>query len=166
MMAWEKCPGCSIELEQVDMPTHAYIGASPSCWALHNELTVKQYEGFGAVTPIRTIDAYCVQHPGIPERRAIQSVNLHLAMLYLQLEKGYDGARVNRALQRLLRGAHPFEWLEPPEPNGTLTIADVLKAETPEEQAAAIEAYAHDIWRAWQPHRAVALRWAKFAEGQ
>lgn len=165
-MATEICPGCGLELEQGDTPgpTHEYLGASPSCWALYSELHAKQYEGFGALTRVRVIDAYAVQHPGVPERRAIQSVNAHLVALYLQVEKGYD-ARVNVALQRVLRYADQFVWLEPPTPNGTMTVAEILKAETPQEQAEAIEAYARDIWRAWQGHRATVLEWAKRVEG-
>lgn len=166
-MATEICPGCGIELEKSNAPApmHKYLGASASCWSLYNELHAKQYEGFGALTPIRVIDAYAVQHPGMPERRAIQSVNAHLVALYFQLEKNYDAARVNALLQRVLRFANEFEWLTPPIPNGTLTIADILQAETPEQQAQAIEKYAREIWRSWQPHRATVLKWAAKAEG-
>ncbi len=163
-MAKEICPGCGIELEQVETPTHAYIGASPSCWALHTGLLARQYEGFGALTPIRVIDAYAVQHHGIAERRAIQSVNAHWVALYLQLEKGFTGEQVNVALQRVLKFANEFVWLEPPTPNGTMTIADVLKAGNPEQQANAIENYARDIWNAWQGHRATVLKWAARVE--
>lgn len=161
MNEMERCPGCGLELRKTDGPTHAYIGASPSCWALYNELHAGQYAGFGAMTRIRLIDAYCVQHPGKPERRAIQSVNVHLMALYLQLEQGWDGAQVNLALQSILSASPRFEWLLPPEPNGTLTVADVLNADTPERAAANIEAYARDVWKAWQPHRATALKWAE-----
>lgn len=163
----EICPGCGIATETGSAltPAHEYLGASPGCWALHNELHAKQYEGFGALTPVRVIDAYAVQHPGIPERRAIQSVNAHLVALYLQLERNYDGTRVNTALQRVLKFADQFVWLEPPALNGTFTVADILKAETAEEQAQAIETYAREIWRAWQPHRATVLKWAMKAEG-
>ncbi|TAH48627.1 MAG: hypothetical protein EYC68_20175 [Chloroflexota bacterium] len=152
---------CGLELPRADtlLPTHAYIGATAGCWALYNELHAKQYTGFGALTPIRVIDAYAVQHHGKTERRAIQSVNAHLVALYLQLEKGYKGEQVNVALQRVLKFADEFVWLEPPTPNGTLTIADVLRAETSEEQANAIENYARDIWRAWKVHRAAVVKW-------
>lgn len=166
-MMREICPGCGIELERVELPMHAYIGASASCWALYNELLAREYEGFvgslpanQALTRIRVIDAYAVQHHGKPERRAIQSVNAHLVALYLQLEKGYSGEQVNAALQRVLKFANEFVWLEPPTPNGTMTIADVLRAQTPEEQANAIEKYARDIWSAWQVHRETVLKWA------
>ena len=157
----ERCE-CGLELPRADapLPTHDYLGATASCWALYNELHAKQYEGFGALTPIRVIDAYAVQHHGKPERRAIQSVNAHLVALYLQLEIGYTGAQVNVPLQRVLKLANEFEWLEPPTPNGTLTIADVLTAVTPQEQANAIENYARDIWRAWQVHRVTVVKWA------
>ncbi len=163
----ERCE-CGLELPRADMllPTHAYIGATAGCWALYNELHAKQYAGFGAMTPIRVIDAYCVQHHGKPERRAIQSVNAHLVALYLQLEKGFMEAQVNVSLQRVLKFADEFAWLEPPTPNGTLMMADVLRAVTPEEQANAIENYARDVWKAWQVHRAIVERWAEKVEGK
>lgn len=163
-MAREICPGCGIELEHVEIGMHPYIGASPGCWARYNELHAQQYQGFGALTPVRVIDAYCVQHHGIAERRAIQSVNVHLMALYLQLERGYAESQVNTALRRVLQIADGFTWLEPPIPNGTMTVADILQAQTADDQARAIESYARDIWRAWQAHRAIAEKWAKLAE--
>jgi hypothetical protein len=165
--ALERCE-CGLELPRGDapMPMHDYIGATASCWALYSELHAKQYQGFGARTPVRVIDAYCVQHHGAQERRAIQSVNVHLVALYLQLEKGYVGNQVNVAIQRILCFADQFKWLDPPTPNGTLTVADILKADTPQAEADAIEAYARDIWQAWRAHRETAMKWAKKAEGK
>lgn len=158
----EKCPGCGLFTPKADggAPPHEYLGASAGCWALYSELLGKQYAGWGAPLPIRLIDAYAVQHPGVPERRSIQSVTVHLVALYLQLEKGYDEQRVNRAMVRLLDFAKEFVWLEPPLPNGTLTVADIWKAGTREEYARLVRAYAEDVWRAWQPHRATVERWA------
>lgn len=82
----------------------------------------------------------------------------------MQVEKGYNEVQVNLVLQRVLRFADQFEWLQPPEPNRTLTVADILKAETPEQQAEAMEAYARDIWLAWQVHRVSILKWLAKAE--
>ena len=165
-MPLERCE-CGLEFRPSDAPrpTHSYLGATAGCWALYNELIAKQYEGFGALAKIRVNDAYCVQHHGVPERRAIQSVNVHLVALCLQIEKGFDGNQVNAPMQRVLRFADQFIWLEPPMPNGTLTIADILPAQTPEAQADAIESYARDIWHAWQIHRAIVVKWANQALG-
>lgn len=162
----ERCE-CGLEFPPSDahLPTHSYLGATAGCWALYNEFIAKQFEGFGALTPIRVNDAYCVQHHGVSERRAIQSVNVHLVALYLQLEKGFHGNQVNAPMQRVLRYADQFTWLEPPTPNGTLTIADILQAQTLQAQADAIESYARDIWHAWQIHRAIVVKWANQALG-
>jgi len=35
-----------------------------------------------------TVDTYAVQHPGVAERRSIQSVALHLITLSLMVERG------------------------------------------------------------------------------
>jgi Family of unknown function (DUF5946) len=38
-----------------------------------------------------TVDAYCAQHPGKPERRTIQSINVHLVGLFLTVERDAPG---------------------------------------------------------------------------
>jgi Family of unknown function (DUF5946) len=177
-----ECCDCGLLLPRVDGPTHAYLGATAGCWALYNELHAKQLQGFGALSPIRVIDAYAVQHPGKPERRAIQSVNAHLVALYLQLEKGYTEQQVNVALQRVLRYADEFVWLDPPKEKYALTVAGILqfaqhhadaaqpsrndaRAETAEEEAQVIREYAEGVWFAWRAHRAAVEKWAAKVNG-
>ncbi len=77
------CPGCGVETPAVDGATHPYVGAASACWTRFSEIDF-------ALPPIAmarlVIDSYMVQHPGKPERRAIQSVCLHLTGLCLVLE--------------------------------------------------------------------------------
>jgi uncharacterized protein DUF5946 len=54
---------------------HPYIGAAAACWALFGELSARRSEEPASIARLAT-DTYAVQHPGVPERRAIQSVGL------------------------------------------------------------------------------------------
>jgi hypothetical protein len=91
------CPGCGLELPEHDGPTHAYIGASPACWALYGELRYPPSHRL-------TVDVYAVQHPGGDERRAIQSVALHLMALCLVLEREVATVAVAKGSDPLTRG--------------------------------------------------------------
>ena len=155
-----RCQGCGVVLPAHAGPTHPYIGASPACWALFGELLAREY---GDPEYFRlhqvTVDTYAVQHPGVPERRSIQSVAVHLITLCLVLEGGAD-PRDGPALHKRLAGL-AFHWLEPPIPNGRITVADVLQAQTPAEHERMVEAWARDVWSAWEPHQATVRRWVE-----
>jgi hypothetical protein len=158
-MAVSACEGCGLELPVQEGPTHAYLGASAACWALFGAVLARE---FGDPAYFRlhqlTVDTYAVQHPGRPERRSIRSVALHLITLCLVLEDGVeprDGPKLHARLAK--RGS--FRWLEPPRPNGRLTVADVLRAKTPAEHERAVEAWARDVWAAWQAHHATVRAW-------
>ena len=64
----QPCPGCGLVAGPAEGPTHAYIGASPGCWARYGELLAA---GVPPPAPGQlAVDAYAVQHPGVAERRA------------------------------------------------------------------------------------------------
>jgi Family of unknown function (DUF5946) len=104
-----------------------------------------------------SVDAYAVQHPGKPERRAIRSVAVHLMGLCLVLARGWRLERVTPQLGRLLDRAQPH-WLEPPTPNGTLTVEHPL-ADSTEHHAARVREWAADVWQAWSPHHPQVNAW-------
>jgi hypothetical protein len=108
-------------------------------------------------------DAYMVQHPGVPERRAIQSVGLHLVALCLVLEHGLPPDRLSPTLQRILVRPPAWRCLDPPVPNGRLTIGDVAAGMEAGDPRAAIEAYVRGIWDAWAGHRTKVEAWAAAA---
>ena len=141
---------------------HPYVGASSACWTRFAELGVTLPLGG---TPLRRLvtDAYMVQHPGVPERRAIQSVGLHLVGLYLVLERGLPPDALSATLQRILARPPAWRWLEPPVPNGSSTIVDLEASITAGRTTAAIEAYVRGVWGAWAPHQAIVAQWARAA---
>jgi hypothetical protein len=157
-----RCPGCGQELPVIDGARHAYVGASSACWT--------RFAGLGATLPfggtaLRRLvtDAYMVQHPGVAERRAIQSVGLHLVALYLVLDRGLPPDNLSATLQRALARPPTWRWLEPPVPNGSSTIVDLETAITAGRTADAVESYVHGVWASWAPHRATVAQWAQVA---
>ena len=158
-----RCDGCGLVLPVRAGPTHPYIGASPACWALFGEVLAREYGDpeYSRLHQV-TVDTYAVQHPGVPERRAIQSVALHLITLCLVLEDAADPAEGPK-LHKRLAGWPSFHWLEPPSPTGGITVADVLRARTPVEHERMVEEWARDVWAAWEPHHATVRGWIERA---
>jgi hypothetical protein len=165
MVADSACAGCGLVLPASDGPTHPYVGASAACWGLF-----AVWSGGVAISlpvaPVRqlALDGYMVQHPGVPERRSTRSVGIHLMSLCLQLERGLPSPEAPALIQRLLRRPPAFRWLDPPDPNGRLTIADIVAA-ADGAAAGAVATYASDIWAAWAPHHATVRSWVDASLG-
>jgi hypothetical protein len=152
------CPGCGLVAESGGGSTHAYIGASPGCWALFSESLVSDLGSSDSGHLLG--DAYAVQHPGVPERRAVQSVGVHLVLLCAGLEREWPATRSIELRRRAADSPSGFwHWLDPTLPLGTLTIADVLKPATPEVRAHRVAAYVRDVWRAYSPHHETVRNW-------
>ena len=83
-----KCNGCGAELETMNGETDPYQCSSPACWNANNQLMAKGFSGPEYFSTHRhTVDAYIAQHPSDISRASVQSVWVHLAALYLTLEK-------------------------------------------------------------------------------
>jgi len=161
------CPGCGLALAtQPGAPTHPYIGASAECWALFGELLAREFQDPAYFRAHQlTVDTYAVQHPGDPERRSIQSVGLHLMTLCMVVEDDADPLQGPKLHTRFVRRPI-FHWLEPPHPNGRLTVVDALAPQSPEAHRDAVYAWARDIWDAWAVHHQTARSWLTEALGE
>jgi hypothetical protein len=162
MSAVVTCPGCRASVPEVaDIRAHPYIGSAPGCWLLYSELLAREY-GDLRYTPAHqlTVDAYAVQHPGVPERRAAQSVAIHLVGLCLSLERERGPIELPRLRQRLAAPKRTFPWLPPPDSLGDVTVVDVHAAETPEGHRATVDRWARSAWEAWSPYHAQVHAWA------
>ena len=85
-----RCDGCGLTLPRIEGPTHAYMLSSPACWKIYGEILAREYSNGDYWQVHRlTVDTYALQHPGKQDSRAIQSVNVHLASLYLIFKKKY-----------------------------------------------------------------------------
>ena len=98
----------------------------------------------------------------MPERRTIQSLGIHLMRLCLAVERGLDERASARMASRLLRVGADLRWLEPPVPNGALTVAHVLVASDAEAHGSAVGEWARDVWAAWTPHHETVRGWLDF----
>jgi len=156
-----ECPGCGIVVPAGAGPTHAYVGAAPGCWALYRRLSASPYARAPG-TRLRRLaeDAYAVQHPGVPGRRSLQSVAVHLMGLCTLLERDAEQRRLMPVLGRMpARKTMDLHWLAPPAKNGSLTVLDVIEAGFGDGHAAGVEAWARDVWKAWAPHHATVRGW-------
>jgi hypothetical protein len=163
--ATQTCPGCGLVLVHQAGPTHAYIGASPACWSLYERISTGPFaRAVGSRSRRLAEDAYAVQHPGARERRSVQSVAVHLMGLCVLLEGDGASRRLVPVLGKMpKRRTLDLHWLEPPEPNGRLTVNDALDAGSGDAHAVAVEAWARDVWMAWRPHHEIVRGWLSVA---
>ena len=155
------CLGCKGRFPDVEGPTHAYMQSTPGCWAAYGRVLAREYQDrrFFAVHRL-TVDAYAVQHPGVPSRQSIQSVGVHLVRLCLFLERGLSPEDANDAMLAAAARKAEYFWLEPPASLGAITVADLEAAADPEAHVAAVRAWAAQMWAVWTPHHATVRGWA------
>ena len=155
-------PQCGALVPDVEGATHAYFGAAPGCWALYGEVLAREYSDYRFARLHRlTVDSYAVQHPGRPERRAIQSVAVHLIGLHVSLEQTGAERPFEPLLQAAADASASYRWLEPPESLGAVTVVDVHRAgDDPEAHLAAVREWAASAWAAWSPYHDQVRAWA------
>lgn len=155
------CPGCAALLPAEEGPTHAYMRSSPACWARFGDVLAREFgdPAYFALHQL-TVDAHASQHSGGAERRAIQSVGLHLMTLCMVIEDGAD-PRKGPALHRRMVTRPAFDRLDPPSMDGRLTVSDVRGATTPAEHERLVRAWVTDAWQAWAPHHDTVRRWVR-----
>jgi hypothetical protein len=157
------CPGCGVVLPSYAGPTHAYMGASPACWRLYGRAATLSWGPRDDGLPLLrlVVDAYGAQHPGVCQIRSVQSVAVHLMGLCRILERDVRAdARLMPVRDRPPRRTRlDLHWLDPPHPIGTLNIRGPIEATGGDEHAARVEAWARDVWAAWQPHHETVRGW-------
>ena len=164
-----RCYGCGALVKDLPGKPHKYIGAVAGCWEIYGEILAKEYGEYGypQLTHRLTVDTYAVQHPGEPNRQAIQSVNGHLVSLYLVLERHFSGQQATEALATVLNHADRFVWFEPPQPNGQITVIDVVHATNFEAHRKLVEQWATDVWAAWASyHDTIRQRATQYLKGE
>lgn len=156
------CPGCEALLPPSNNEaTHRYIGASPACWALYSALC-NAGEPPLAPTPFEPllVDAYAAQHPGTPSPQAIQSVAVHLLVLYGVLQQGEAPSQSLWLRRRALRERGHFHWLTPPSFAGSLSVADIVQGPGPAARSELLARYVEAVWQRWSAqHRATLRDW-------
>ena len=137
--------------------------ASPGCWAAFTELDRPRVgdPAYGALHR-HAVDTYAVQHPGTDDRRARQSVAVHLIGLCHWLEHGIPPRHSRGSRQALTTEPREWPWLEPPTSYGTTAI-DVLAAKDGEEHLRLVREWAASAWEAWSTHHERVRQWAREA---
>ncbi|MDX9857767.1 MAG: DUF5946 family protein [candidate division Zixibacteria bacterium] len=155
------CFGCGALVPNTEGPTHAYIGAPPGCWAIYTSILEREYGEFRNPPCHRlTVDSYAAQHPGVPSRRSIQSVAVHLVSLHLVLELAFDHQEATRALAKFTGNGVPYIWIEPPTAPDWLTVVDVCGAPDLTEHERRVIRWARSVWDAWSEHHDTVRSWA------
>jgi Family of unknown function (DUF5946) len=127
--------------------------ASPGCWAAYTEMTsdpTATLEVSPSVAALM-VDAYAVQHPGVPNPQATQSVWVHLMTLHLAIDAGWPATQLVRLRRFGADTSDGLEWLEPPGSMGPVTAIDVVRAD-PSSRAEVAASWVHGAWAAWATH--------------
>ncbi len=156
-----RCVGCGALVPDIEGPTHEYMLSAPGCWATFNEVAVQQYEIASFDLRRMAVDAYAVQHPGTSDRRAVQSVAVHLISLYFVLERGLRPTEATDKMRQALLDKSRFVWLQPPQSMGEITVVDVVNIIDPVEHEAIVKRWAYSAWEAWSAHHAKIRKWAE-----
>lgn len=150
------CVGCGGLVPDIDGPSHRYMLASPGCWAAYTGMLGGLSGPVPAPHGSLTVDAYAVQHPGVPNPQATQSVWVHLIALHLVLEAGWPPARLVRIRQFAADASGGWPWLAPPASTGPITAIDVASA-SPAMIGEAVRTWVEGAWAAWEAHH-IAVR--------
>lgn len=162
----EVCPGCGVVYRsRAGLETHAYIGASPACWASYGAVLAREFQD-RAYGPVHrhTVDAYAAQHPGVDGPRQRQSVAVHLIGLCGWLEHGMDSDALLPITRSLTDGTREWPWLDPPSAYD-VTVLDVLGARDGREHVRLVRSWAEAVWSAWGAHHDLVRGWTSAVLG-
>ena len=162
-MSSSKCFSCGGVYPDIAGPVHRYMSSSPGCWSVYGEVLACEYSDpiyFGIHR--LTVDAYAAQHPGSTDRQSIQSVGVHLVRLCLFLEHGLKADKANDAMLEAAKNKHSFVFLEPPQNLGSITVADVHRANSEEEHQIIVKEWAQCVWEAWLQHHDTINEWLPY----
>jgi len=136
------------------------MASSAGCWAAFGEVMAREYSDTTYFDVHRlSVDAYAVQHPGIPSKQTIGSVGVHLIRLCLFHEYGLTPECANDAMVKASKNKENFIWLEPPLLVGKITVADVVEASGVEQHKTLVREWAKEAWEVWSPHHVQVREW-------
>lgn len=159
-MTTELCVGCGAAHKTMGGPVHDYMCSSPACFAAFNELLAAEYSSSKLMGVHRlTVDTWAVQHPGTEgDRRAVQSVGLHLARLMLQLESPRPPLETNAVMLDFSRHKATLRPLTPPA-RFTTTVADVAPFAGSSAHIEKVRGWAKTTWIDWAASHDYIRRW-------
>lgn len=158
-----RCPGCGLTMPARFGAAHPRVGASSACWALFGAVLAREFADPAYYRDIHflTVSTYAVQHPPKPSWAAAEALSLQLITMQLATERALPREEIEPAVARLAtspRGGH--KWLEPPRPNGTVTVDHLLQAASAAQHRSAVRDWAGSVWMAWREHHETIRHWA------
>ena len=148
------CSGCNGKFAAINGPRHAYLTASPACWARFGQslaLHFSDYRFWPAHQ--RLTDGYYPQHSGGDDIRAIRSAHIHLASLYAQLVLGQAEDRII-ALRKTIANRAFTSPIKPwPAPTADLISVDLRD---PSSHLKSVDLYAREVLADWLEHHELA----------
>lgn len=161
----ETCDFCGAVIEPQDPHAPTKFEAHPGCFALFNTVIAREFSDAAYFSVHRlTVDCWATQHPGrTPKRAWVQSHNIHLMAIYMDIIVKAPNQTVTHALKRAAtKGKGTFKPLSPPPPDAySMTVADVVKAGDAATHRKAVRDWAQDIWQAWDAHHDTAIALAE-----
>lgn len=136
--------------------------ASPGCWMMFTEIMEREYSDLRYWKGHQfTVDAYACQHVGKKEdKRAVNSVNIHLASLYGVFEQELSISEMptlRSQFSQYYKGKGILEWLEPPQSFGELTVFELWDNEDADLHYEIAERWAKSVWSSWShQHKTIA----------
>ena len=153
--ATDRCASCGLPVEE----------GLPQCRRIFDEILAQHFSNRAYATIHRLfVDAYCLQHP---ERGCIsfKSFSTHATHMCWSLERGGSHALPNEHIRSWVERHADLEKPPLPGSRGTVTIADVVRAEAPHEREQAVERWARDVWRAYEELHSTIRYWLDLAKG-
>lgn len=74
---------------------------------------------------------------------------MHLISLYLVLVRGLGGKAATKKLSEIKLTKPAFQWLEPPSPNGSKTILDVINSKSLNDHEIKVREWAENVFNCW-----------------
>jgi hypothetical protein len=97
------------------------------------------------------VDAWAAQHADAQTKP--MALAFALVGLYLHVERGASGRRVQQVHMALSRQKRDWPVMVLPEERGELTVGDVMAAPTGPERDRAIDAWCESVWNAFSENR-------------
>lgn len=149
------CPACGYE-GTFDGPVHAYMSPSAACWERYGNILAREFSDADYFRSHRLLtDAYCGQHSIGEDRRARQSLYIHLSALLLHFEDDLADERIVDFLRAAARSGHEFPHLKMPQASRSVEIDDIYSARNSADHSRAVEVYAKKVLDVWRPHHPV-----------
>jgi hypothetical protein len=147
------CPGCGLRRPVTETLVYdGYFNTSPECWQVYTEVLGSEFSDAWLFRQVHqlTVDTYAVQHAG--GMHPDKSVGVHLAGLYLVLEKCLKPPSVPRLLQRLAASIQTWPHFVPPDGARLPTVHDIARAESPEVHIDRVHVRSRSVWKAWSSY--------------